>query len=145
MVKTLPSNAEGTGSIPDQRTKIPHATGCGQNKQTNKQKKRNNCSPQVVLLWYYSLTSASTCPHLLPWFIKFHHRATCHPEMPPGELSPNFLRTFPPWRVRTMLSFQWRRRVSCQPVATWSYRNTLSRDLYSFPIKLRVCGPHFSI
>ena len=30
VVKTLPSNAGDIGSIPDQRTKILHAAGCGQ-------------------------------------------------------------------------------------------------------------------
>ena len=30
VVKTLPSNAGGVGSIPGQGTKIPHAMGCGQ-------------------------------------------------------------------------------------------------------------------
>ena len=30
MVKTLPSNAGGVGSIPGRGTKIPHAAGCGQ-------------------------------------------------------------------------------------------------------------------
>ena len=31
VIKTLSFNAEGTGSIPDGGTKIPHATWCGQN------------------------------------------------------------------------------------------------------------------
>ena len=31
VVKTLPSNAWSTGSIPDQDTKVPHAAGYGQN------------------------------------------------------------------------------------------------------------------
>ena len=30
VVKTLPSNAGGVGSIPGWGTKIPHAVGCGQ-------------------------------------------------------------------------------------------------------------------
>ena len=30
VVKTLPFNARGVGSIPGGRTKIPHAIGCGQ-------------------------------------------------------------------------------------------------------------------
>ena len=46
--------------------------------------------------------------------------------MPAGELSPNFLRTFLPWRVRMMQSFQWRKRASCPPDDTWHYLNTTS-------------------
>ena len=34
------STAGGTGSIPRWGTKIPHAAQCGPNKQTNKQKQR---------------------------------------------------------------------------------------------------------
>ena len=33
MVKTLPSSAGGMGLIPDQETKIPHATLCSQKKK----------------------------------------------------------------------------------------------------------------
>jgi len=57
---------------------------------------------------------------------KLYHTAACYPEMPAGELSPNFLRTFLPWRVRMMQSFQWRKRASCPPDDTWPYLNTAS-------------------
>ena len=39
MVKTLHSNAGGTGSIPGWRTKIPHAVQCGQIKKSFKKEK----------------------------------------------------------------------------------------------------------
>ena len=40
MVKTLPSNAGGVGSISDQGTKIPHAAECSQKLKKKKRKKR---------------------------------------------------------------------------------------------------------
>ena len=40
MVKTSPCSAGGMGSSPDQETKIPHATGCGQKNKTTVNKKR---------------------------------------------------------------------------------------------------------
>ena len=86
-----------------------------------------SCSLLVVLLWYDSLTSASTCPHLLPWLMEsFATQQLAILKMPAGELSPNFLRTFLPWRVRMMQSFQWRKRASCPPDDTWHYLNTTS-------------------
>ena len=45
MVKTLPSNAGGAGSVPDWRTKIPHAVQCG---QKNFKKKRNEVLVHVT-------------------------------------------------------------------------------------------------
>ena len=36
VVKTLPSNAGGMGSISDQRIKIPHAAQCGQKHKNKK-------------------------------------------------------------------------------------------------------------
>ena len=40
MVKTLPSNAGGVGSIPGQRAKIPHASGPEKRKENRKQQKQ---------------------------------------------------------------------------------------------------------
>ena len=37
VVKTLPSNAGGTASIPGRGTKIPHAAQCGQKKKKKKE------------------------------------------------------------------------------------------------------------
>ena len=36
VVKTLPSNARGMGSISDQRIKMPHAVQCGQKHKNKK-------------------------------------------------------------------------------------------------------------
>ena len=41
VVKILPSNAAGAGSIPGPRTKVPHAMG--HNPKQNKTKKHNSC------------------------------------------------------------------------------------------------------
>ena len=40
MVKTLPSNAGGVGSIPGLRAKIPHASGPEKRKENRKQQKQ---------------------------------------------------------------------------------------------------------
>ena len=45
-VKTLPSNAEGSGSILGQGTKIPHAVGCGQKLKTKTTIYKEPCTPQ---------------------------------------------------------------------------------------------------
>ena len=44
VVKTSPCSAEGMGSSPDQRTKIPHAPGCG---KKNKLSIKTGSSPVV--------------------------------------------------------------------------------------------------
>ena len=41
VVKTLPSNAGGVGSIPGWGTKIPHAVGCSQKLKKKKKRIRN--------------------------------------------------------------------------------------------------------
>jgi len=86
-----------------------------------------SCSLHVVLLRYYSLTSASSCPHLLPWLMEsFTTQQLAILKCQQGSCLPIFLRTFLPWRVRMMQSFQWRKRASCPPDDTWPYLNTAS-------------------
>ena len=57
MIKILSSSAGGTGLIPGQGTKIPHAAGCGQ--KSLKKKKEPECLPWEEL-WLLGLNVDTT-------------------------------------------------------------------------------------
>ena len=76
MVKNLPSNAGGTGSIPGQGTKIPHASRHLKPVLTNKRKsKHNNQDPAQPKKKKMVYTIESSIAHkmfsFMPFFIKY--------------------------------------------------------------------------
>ena len=69
MVKTLPSNAGGEGSIPGWGTEIPHALQCGQ--KLKKKKKRELPSTLLSDLWVFWLAIFSRLIIKLFWLEKW--------------------------------------------------------------------------
>ena len=65
-VKTLPSNAEGSGSILGQGTKVPHAVGCGQILKTKTTIYKEHCTPRKTEnLYHHKYTPQGKSKHYL--------------------------------------------------------------------------------
>lgn len=97
MVKTLPSNAKSTGSMPGQRNKISHAAGCDQRLKINEQilfnNNNNKSLSELTLIVDGNLGSVSS---LAP----FREQG----QQKPGSLSKNLLSGFglsAPWLTET--------------------------------------------